>query len=68
MLIIDGPPANVNSCARYPAGPLLLPLLTKNAVVFLDDADSPDEREIVAAWQNEYPTFSLEKHNCEKVH
>jgi predicted O-methyltransferase YrrM len=66
MLAIDGPPANVNSFARYPAGPLLFPLLNKNAVVFLDDADRPDEREIVAVWQKEFPTLYLEKHNCEK--
>ncbi|NOT12423.1 MAG: class I SAM-dependent methyltransferase [Methylococcaceae bacterium] len=66
MLIIDGPPANLNCCARYPAGPLLLPLLNKNAMVFLDDADRPDEQEIINIWMSKFPNLHAEKHNCEK--
>ena len=66
MLVIDGPPAFLNSCARYPAGPLLLPLLNKNAVVFLDDADRPDEQEIIKNWLSEFPNLHANQHNCEK--
>jgi predicted O-methyltransferase YrrM len=66
MLIIDGPPGFLNSCARYPAGPLLLPLLNKNAVVFLDDADRPDEQQIIKNWLSEFPNLHVNQHNCEK--
>jgi len=66
MLVIDGPPASLNRCARYPAGPLLLPLLNKNGVVFLDDADRADEQEIVKNWLQEFPGLAKEKHDCEK--
>jgi predicted O-methyltransferase YrrM len=66
MLVIDGPPAFLNSCARYPAGPLLLPLLNKNAVVFLDDADRPDEQQIIKNWLSEFPNLHANQHNCEK--
>ncbi len=66
MLIIDGPPANLNPCARYPAGPLLLPLLNENAVVFLDDAARPDEKIIIKNWLSEFPNLHAENHNCEK--
>jgi predicted O-methyltransferase YrrM len=50
MLIIDGPPADTQSLARYPAGPVLFPRLSENGRVYLDDADRQDEREIVARW------------------
>ncbi len=66
MLIIDGPPASLNSCARYPAGPLLLPLLNKKAVVFLDDSDRPDEQQIIKNWLNEFPGLQKKVHYCEK--
>lgn len=66
MLIIDGPPAYLNRCARYPAGPLLLPLLNENAVVFLDDADRPDEQQIIKNWLSEFPNLHANQHNCEK--
>lgn len=66
MLIIDGPPAHLNRYARYPAGPLLLPLLNTNAVVFLDDADRPDEQQIISTWMSEFSNLNSDKHNCEK--
>lgn len=66
MLIIDGPPASLNHCARYPAGPLLLPLLNKDAVVFLDDANRYDEQQIIKNWLNEFPNLQVNQHNCEK--
>lgn len=66
MLIIDGPPASLNSCARYPAGPLLLPLLNKKARVFLDDADRADEQKIIKDWVNEFPRLQKSVHYCEK--
>lgn len=66
MLVIDGPPANLNHCARYPAGPLLLPLLNTEGVVFLDDADRPDEKEIVQRWVVEFTGFVYQKYDCEK--
>lgn len=66
MLVIDGPPAHLNYCARYPAGPLLLPLLNKEGVIFLDDADRPDEKEIVERWIVEFSGFKVSVNNCEK--
>lgn len=66
MLVIDGPPADLNCYARYPAGPLLLPLLNKNAVVFLDDTDRPDEQQIIKIWMSEFPNLQANNYNCEK--
>lgn len=66
MLVIDGPPASLNHCARYPAGPLLLPLLDKEGVVFLDDTNRLDEKEIVERWIIEFSGFKALVNNCEK--
>lgn len=53
LLIVDGPPKKTGSQARYPALPALLDRLAPDAWVLLDDADRPDEREIVQRWTAE---------------
>lgn len=52
-LFVDGPPAGTGTLARYPALPRLSERLTPGAVVFVDDGDRPDEREMVRRWQAE---------------
>jgi predicted O-methyltransferase YrrM len=50
LLVVDGPPKATNSLARYPALPALRSRLAKGATVVLDDADRPDEEELVRRW------------------
>lgn len=57
MLIIDGPPKDVQSLCRYPALPLLVGKMSHDAIIILDDAARVDEREIVLRWVKEYPEF-----------
>lgn len=66
LLIIDGPPHDTCPMARYPALPLLEPMLARRAVVFLDDADRPEEQAAVRRWLEEIPGWSLERIDCEK--
>lgn len=66
MLAIDGPPQATGNLARYPAGPLLFPRLGSDAAVFMDDADRPDERAILARWKAEFPLFAQSSRQCEK--
>lgn len=66
LLVVDGPPAALKSLARYPAGPLLLPRLTAEGVVMLDDADRPDEQEIVKRWCAANPDLVAESQPAEK--
>lgn len=66
MVIIDGPPDRTQKLARYPALPILFPLLSDDAVILLDDADRPDETEIVKRWLREFHDFSLEIIGTEK--
>lgn len=50
MLVIDGPPGRTGRMARYPALRVLEHVLCSSALVILDDADRPDEQEIVQRW------------------
>lgn len=54
LLIVDGPPQEVSSWARYPALPLLRERLAPAACVLLDDGARKDETAIVEAWRQRY--------------
>lgn len=66
MLIIDGPPMDTGPRARYPAGPLLFPRLTRDAAVFLDDAAREEEEKILEIWREEFPDLHQTSRACEK--
>lgn len=66
VLVVDGPPYFVDTLARYPALPRLLPRMASDAVVFLDDANREAEREIVARWTREFPGLTVQTEDCEK--
>jgi hypothetical protein len=66
MLVIDGPPQATRKQARYPAGPLLFPLLSAHGAVFLDDAARGDELAILPRWQQEFPALQHSSRPCEK--
>jgi predicted O-methyltransferase YrrM len=57
LLLIDGPPGNEAGIerSRYPALPELGPHLAPGALVVLDDAGRPGEREIVGLWEDRHP-------------
>jgi hypothetical protein len=69
LLVVDGPPGNTMALARFPALPLLAPLLSERAIIFLDDFCREHEKEIVDRWLHDFPEFSatslrLEKGGC----
>jgi predicted O-methyltransferase YrrM len=53
LLVVDGPPKATGPMVRYPAVPKLLGQLRDHAVVALDDATRPDEREVWHRWCKE---------------
>ena len=57
LLIVDGPPqaTDPNGLPRYPALPRLLPQLSPNATIFIDDARRPGETEMVRRWLERFP-------------
>jgi hypothetical protein len=58
MLVVDGPPRATGAAARYPAFPLLQSVLAQKATIVLDDADRPDEEEIVSRWLADCSTLT----------
>lgn len=54
LLVVDGPPAATNRHARLPAIPLLYDKLAPDAMVIVDDAARPDEKDMVARWNADY--------------
>lgn len=65
-LVVEGPPPGTSELARYPAGPLLMPRLSRRGRVFLDDANRPAERSIVERWMAAVPGLSLTRLPSEK--
>lgn len=66
ILVIDGPPGPLHPMARYPALPLLWPLLSSDAVIILDDANRPAEQAIMELWNRDYGPFVIENPPAEK--
>ncbi len=66
LVFVDGPPDRSHFLARYPALPLLIRNLSKNAVIVVDDAFSPAEKEMVKRWCKEFPDFTAEYFPTEK--
>jgi len=66
VVIVDGPPGDLHSLARYPALPILSRKLSPGAVIVVDDFNRADEREMVSRWLRDEPRLSLEEVPCEK--
>jgi len=60
LLLIDGPPYNIQDLARYPALPLLFDKLNGRATIILDDGGRLDEQEIVKLWLKEFNDLQSE--------
>ena len=57
LLVVDGPPSDAGTLARYPALPLLFGRLASGAEILVDDANRPDEQEMLNRWRVEFPTL-----------
>lgn len=66
LLVVDGPPAALAPQARFPAGPHLFDRLAPRGLVFVDDADRPDERALVQRWQQAFPGLRRSELPAEK--
>jgi len=66
LLVIDGPPGQIQDISRYPALPLLHAYFSDEVVILLDDAARADEQSIIAMWTREFPDFEYEYIPAEK--
>jgi predicted O-methyltransferase YrrM len=58
FLLVDGPPSgDQGPMLRYPALPVLYPLLSPGAVILVDDAARSAEKNAVEMWLREFPEF-----------
>ena len=60
LLIIDGPPGNIQKLSRYPSLPLLVNHLSDTSKIILDDGRREDEKQIVALWEKEFRNISAD--------
>lgn len=60
LLVVDAPPGTTQPLARYPALPILMPHLSKNALILMDDGLRADEQLIAKRWTAEFPGLSSE--------
>lgn len=54
IVIVDGPYGGTTPFARYSAFPFIKPYLSSDYVVFLDDTDRSQEKEIALAWKKQF--------------
>lgn len=66
LLVIDGPPGQIQDISRYPALPLLHEYFSDDITILLDDAGRTDEQTIVNMWIREFPEFAHEYLSAEK--
>ncbi|MCB0805048.1 MAG: class I SAM-dependent methyltransferase [Bacteroidales bacterium] len=66
MLIIDGPPFQLQPKSRYPALPLLDKNLNNKAIILIDDCKREEDSEVVKQWLNEYSHYTEEWIDTEK--
>lgn len=59
LLVVDGPPGILQAESRFPAVPVLLGSLTRDAVVFVDDFNRRDEQRLVDRWLADTPGLSI---------
>jgi hypothetical protein len=66
LLVVDGPPGGTGPAARYPALRELESRLSSRATVFLDDADRPDEQEILRQWTGAVPGLVRDRRSVDR--
>jgi hypothetical protein len=59
LVLVDGPPGALHPRSREPALEKLLPFLSDDAAVILDDANRPEEKAIVRRWRKLAPDLEL---------
>jgi predicted O-methyltransferase YrrM len=60
LLFVDGPPGKVQPLSRYPALPVLLPYLSPDAHIVIDDGVRSDEMRMVELWRELGAPFEVE--------
>ncbi len=57
VVVADGRMAKESRCGRYPTLPLLQNRLDENSIVFVENVDDVNEREVLIRWSYDYPQY-----------
>jgi len=66
LIFVDGPAMPMGSMIRFPAGPVLLPRLSSEGAMVVDDAARPDEQKAVETWRTQFPDLVFTEVPAEK--
>lgn len=66
LLLVDGPPGQIQKHSRYPGVPLLKKFFNANSIILVDDSSRSDEQEIINRWLLENPEFCASYLKTEK--
>ena len=66
ILFIDGPPRTIDPMIRHLALPLFFKRFNSDALVIIDDAARPAERQIIESWRQQFPELIYEWFDTEK--
>jgi predicted O-methyltransferase YrrM len=61
LLIVDGPPGNIQKDSRYPAIELLMDKLCDKCLIYIDDYNREDEKNLVNKWLDNYPQITIKE-------
>jgi hypothetical protein len=61
LLIVDGPPGNIQKDSRYPAIELLKDNLADKCLIYIDDYNREDEKNLVNKWLGSYPQITIKE-------
>ncbi|MCF8369837.1 MAG: class I SAM-dependent methyltransferase [Bacteroidales bacterium] len=66
LVMIDGPPYQLQEKARYPALPLLDNYLNPGAVILVDDCSREQDNEVINDWISEFENYDSQWFQTEK--
>jgi len=66
LVMIDGPPFQVQPKSRYPALPLLDNYINQGAIILIDDCSRTQDNEVVNDWLKEFDNYDSKWFNTEK--
>lgn len=66
LVIIDGPPFQVQPKSRYPALPILDNFFNPNAVILIDDCAREQDNEVINDWLAEFKNYDSQWFDTEK--
>ncbi len=66
LVVIDGPPFQIQPKSRYPTLPLLDKYINSQATILIDDCSRPQDNEVIQDWMIEFDGYNSKWFDTEK--